>query len=371
MKNTTLTLAAASLLALALVPVSAQADLIAAWDFSQFTGNAAQIDPENTPATSLWANYSGLAVGTSNDPANFNTDGLTGADDYAYGTFYYGGGQYGANIDNESLNYFALNGDLTSNNSGSRNKYYSGDFNYGAKDILLVAAGQDSVNARTVRFLKAETYSIDMSGLSFVFEANTGDSGMTGSNWKLSYAALVKANTTSGSITWSWSIDGTNYTELATHTISETDMAYTADFSSVDALDGASQVFFKGTLGEIAISNGSGFLYIDNVSIRADLASSAVDPFGGGEIPGYPGYYVSDWFGAYYHEAGSNWSYQFSGLEWVYTTSADSSEIYFYTSAADIEGWAWTSAIDYPWIWSWAIDNWFHVDTWQAWGSAQ
>lgn len=69
---------------------------------------------------------------------------------------------------------------------------------------------------------------------------------------------------------WSWSIDGTNYTELVgvnTATTSTSFSVKTADFSAVNDLDGAPNAYFRYTLS--GSSDNAGNNRIDNLQINA------------------------------------------------------------------------------------------------------
>ncbi|KAF0094808.1 MAG: hypothetical protein E1N59_1543 [Puniceicoccaceae bacterium 5H] len=239
--------------------------LVAGWDFSQYRAGYSAVGTGYTGVDSLWANFSGLdTLG--------NANGFSGPNDYHFGTFYYGG-QYGSSqmIDAASpfTTYWANSGNLTSNDGAATNPYYGSTFNGTLKNQYLTDEGQETINPYSVQFVS------DFSGESFVFEANVGD-GYIGNGWGLSYAGKMASGGTT-TLSWEYSLDGTNYMSTGiTHTFTTTDSAFDLSLADLVALDGADEVYFRGTLGTISSTLGE-IPLLDNVAITAgEVASVAV-----------------------------------------------------------------------------------------------
>ncbi|MDP0500125.1 MAG: PEP-CTERM sorting domain-containing protein [Verrucomicrobiota bacterium JB022] len=242
--------------------VSAQM-LVAGWDFSQYA--AYSLVGENYDFTdNMYGNFSSL-------DRTGNYSGITGPDEYHYGTFYYGG-QFGSSVMLQASEAFTRsitdNGSLTSNDGGANSEYYQVGFGNSQKVTFLTEEGQDFVNDYRLAFDAA------MAGQSFVFEANVGE-GNLGEDWSFSFAGMSSGG--NSAIAWEYSLDGTSYLGTGvTSNLTALDTSFTVDLSEVDELDGVEQIFIRGTLSNY----GAGIIpYLDNASISVGSISA---------VPGIP-----------------------------------------------------------------------------------
>jgi hypothetical protein len=239
MKNKTLLLvSAAALTALS----SANADLVAGWDFSQFAGPGFNSTDGSTFA------------GEGNAQANYSDFNSPSPDIAAasFGSIYYDG-SFGST---DAANGFSFQAVPVSGNlgSGSNQTADGNPFNDSSSYAFLTNSGQGFTN----------NLSLGIDGnISVVFEANVFGQAAGASDWTLNFAALDSLNTSS--VSWEISTDGSSYTSLGlTSSLTTTDSA----FSVTSALaDGSDQVFFRGTFADIEV--GTSRAIFDNVGISA------------------------------------------------------------------------------------------------------
>ncbi|KAF0094810.1 MAG: hypothetical protein E1N59_1545 [Puniceicoccaceae bacterium 5H] len=342
----------------ALVSISAalhaQDNLIAGWDFSPYRAGYSAVGNDYTGVDTLWANFSGIdTLGTTN--------GFCGPNDYHFGTFYYNG-QYGSSqmIDTASpfAVFWAATGDLTSNDEAAANPYYEGGtFNSTAKRSLLTSEGQATVNAYSVQFVA------ELSGQSFVFAANLGeDAAEIGNGWTFSYAGKMLAGG-STTISWSYSTDGSSYTDMGiTHTLTTVDTRYELTADDLGELDGASEVYIRGTLG--TISTQLGYIpLLDNVAIRATVEAAPTGDLFGGEPYGDLGWYYSEWFKWYWPLPGVDNAYFSPKMGWIYAKAdEDSDGVWIWAHDTGLK-WTWfyTEPDLYPLVYNTRTQRWERV----------
>ena len=118
--------------------------------------------------------------------------------------------------------YWANSGNLASNDGAATNPYYGSTFNGTLKNQYLTTEGQETINPYSVQFVA------ELSGESFVFEANLGENATeTATGWTFSYAGKM-ASGGSTTISWAYSTDGSSYTDTGvTHTFT-TCLLYTS-----------------------------------------------------------------------------------------------------------------------------------------------
>jgi hypothetical protein len=237
MKNKTLLLvSAAALTALS----SANADLVAGWDFSQFAGPGFNSTDGSTFA------------GEGNAQANYSDFNSPSPDIAAasFGSIYYNG-SFGSTDAVDGFTYQAVpvSGNL---GSGSNQTADGNPFNDSSSYAFLTNSGQGFTN----------NLSLGIDGnISVVFEANVIGQAAGASDWTLNFAAKDSLNTSS--VSWEISTDGSSYTSLGlTNNLTTTDSA----FSVTSALaDNSDQVFFRGTFADIEV--GDSRALFDNVGI--------------------------------------------------------------------------------------------------------
>jgi hypothetical protein len=236
---------ATSLTALALVALvgsSAQATMIAGWDFSQYAGDGfMSIDGGSTFANTLDANYSDL------DP----TLGA-GAESAAFGTMYVDG-QFGStNVpvgtgNEQFLPSAALSGSLASNLDAPGGVSDFDSFN------TLLSEGQ----------LSAESLAMIAAAESIVvFEADLGSVPVIGSNWSISFGARTFAGASTVGI--AFSSDGVSFTNLAPLTLTTVDTLFTVSLGTAATNNAYVRLSFDPA--------GINQPLIDNVAINASLA---------------------------------------------------------------------------------------------------
>lgn len=239
MKNKTILLAGvAALSALS----SANADLVAGWDFSQFVGSG-------------FNSTTGIDfVGEGNAQANYS-DFNTPSPDVAssvYGSIFYDG----SNGSTDAANGFSfqaapVTGNLTSIVSQTAD---ANPFNNAGSYALLSNSGQG--------FTSDLSLGID-GNIQVVFQASVAGQWASATGWTLDFAAKDSTNTSS--VSWEISTDGTNFTSLGiTSSLTTTDSGFQV---TSGLADGSDQVFFRGTFADIEV--GSTRAIIDNVGISA------------------------------------------------------------------------------------------------------
>jgi len=242
--KTTIVAGVAALAAVA----SANATLVAGWDFSQYFSSGFN------------SVTGGDFVGEGNAQANYS-DLLSPSPSAAagvYGSIYFDGtnGSFdGANGFTSTISPFS--GNLA---SGSIQTADLNPFNDAGSYALLGASGQTYTND-----LSLQT-TVDGA---IVFSADVSSLGQVGSGWQLNFAGLDAGG---ASITWEVSTDGSSYTSLgagADVTLSGVDTLYTVNAGA--AYDNEDTVFFRGTFSGVTSQ-----ALIDNVGISATGGVSVV-----------------------------------------------------------------------------------------------
>lgn len=218
--------------------VTAQAEMLAGWDFSQFTNlfdGFSSIDGATTVG-SLDANYSDALGGVNGGASAIGTvfyDGTNGSTAFNLNTGEVGR-QSGFDLSSNSASAFATLGSIGSR--ATLNSVYGQNGTVGGLGVLTDG--------------------------NLVFEMDVSSTAVAAEDWIVTYGAQTSSGT--GSITWAWSLDGVVFNDLASsNSVTAVDVAYSADFSGVAALDGQSSVFFRA-----AVDAPDGFLVsIDNVQI--------------------------------------------------------------------------------------------------------
>ncbi|HAV14087.1 MAG TPA: hypothetical protein DCX06_11445 [Opitutae bacterium] len=241
MKTKTLIIAsAAALTALS----SANAGLVAGWDFSQYVGPGFN--------STNGADF----TGEGNAQANYS-DFSTPSPDIAAGSFgsIYFDGSFGSTDAVNGFTYQAapVSGNLTSSNIQTADL---NPFNDLGSYALLTNSGQSFTNDLSL--------GID-DNISVVFAANVTGQGAGADDWTLNFAAMDSLNTST--VSWEISTDGSNYTSLGLQSsLTTTD----SGFSVTSALaDGSDQVFFRGTFADIEL--GTSRAVFDNVGISGTV----------------------------------------------------------------------------------------------------
>jgi hypothetical protein len=213
---------------------SAQAALVAGWDFSQYEsgGGALATDGLDNLANTLSANYSSL------DPTN-----NAGVESAQYGTMY-------------------LNGQFGSSNVTS---VFSGSIIpvSGSLSANLDAATPNQFNSFTVLAAEGQLFQEDLkmqtsASTSAVFAADVG-AGKQASGWSISFATQMTSG--SGSVVVEYSPDGTTYTQIANLSLSTAEAKQDVALSS----DAAQRAFVR-----LTFSGGATF---DNVAINGLVAA--------------------------------------------------------------------------------------------------
>lgn len=219
----------------ALLAASAQASLVAGWDFSQYEsgGGVLATDGNGMLANTLSANYSSL------DP----TFGA-GAESAQYGTLYLNGSFGSSNVTNPLTGSIRpIDQSLASNlNASSPNPFDS--------HTILAFEGQTFTE-----FLKMSAFA----PASIVFNADVG-AGKQGTNWNLSFAAQLLPGVT-GSVLIEVSTDGSAYTSLGSTALSTVDTGYSVNLGSA-----ASRAAF------VRLTFGAGATF-DNVALSSTIVA--------------------------------------------------------------------------------------------------
>lgn len=231
--------AAAALFGLA---ASADAAVIAGWDFSQYEtgGGALAVDGNSTLANTLFANYSNL------DPT-----GNAGAESAQYGQMYVNG-QFGSTNVTSAFSgaLLPIAGSLSSNTT---------------------AIGPNPFNSLSVLTFEGQTFAEDLRMKTFapstsvVFAADAG-AGKTVSGWSLSFATQLEG-VTSGQVVVEFSSDGTSFASIGSP------LAITAtDAQQVVSLGaGSNQRAFV----RLTFTNGATF---DNVALSGVISNVVPEP---------------------------------------------------------------------------------------------
>lgn len=246
--------------------LSAQSQVVAAWDYSQFSTDGFTSIDGATLEGSVNSNYTDFEVADANGDVmkGANYDGA-----HQFGTMYWDGSFGSDAFDNTFATPNDINPsgtfDLTAGNDAG-NGYTIGAT--GSRNVLDFQ-GQQFTNAKGLGFNPGAN------GKSFVFGISlTGEAPFAaGSEWVFRFGALNSNDPDNASaISWDYSVDGANYTASGiTSNITDNESVFTVDLSGEGALDGASEVFLRGNLSGL---DGGG-TFIDNVSASAVPEPSA------------------------------------------------------------------------------------------------
>lgn len=213
---------------------SANAAMIAGWDFSQYFGDGLLSLDGETLTDTLPANYS-----------NFDPTFGAGAESAAYGTMYLNG-QFGStptplDFTDPVVPSVALNGSLSSNINAPAPPVPFDTFN------VLTAEGQLFANLQA---LQANAPA------AIVFEANPPQ---LGENWSITFGGRTFAGTSS--ITVEFSSNGSAYLSIGTANLNTVDTPFS--FAAPGAL--GDRGYFRLTFAPVGINQP----FIDNLSINA------------------------------------------------------------------------------------------------------
>jgi hypothetical protein len=220
---------------------SAQASMIAGWDFSQYTGDGfMSIDGGGSFTNTLDANYSDL------DPS-FGA----GAESAAFGTMY-ANGQFGstnvpAGTGNEQfLPSAAVGGSLNSNLTAPGGT----DF-----DSFTVLLSEGQASAESLAMIAAAQSTV-------VFEADLGSVPVIGSNWSISFGGRTANGASSVGV--SFSSDGVTFTSFGTAALTTVDTLFTYALGTAATNNAYVRLSFN--------PSGINQPLIDNVALNATLA---------------------------------------------------------------------------------------------------
>lgn len=225
--------------------MSASGQIVAGWDFSQFTfggdNSIGDTYPDYSEAGALNANYSELVP---QGPA-------AGPLAASKGTIHYDGNFGSTSVSNLT----AFGGSEVDGFDGGLSSVAnqtSLPFNSNAAYNSLGINGQTIRNDMVLRI---------QDNVSIVFEANYG---VSATDWDLTLA-FQSPGTGGQNIAWSYSTNGSSYTPLGAGTsVTTVDAGDTIDFGTL--LDGQSQVYIKADFSGTTPANP---VYIDNVGISA------------------------------------------------------------------------------------------------------
>ncbi|MGH0035578.1 MAG: PEP-CTERM sorting domain-containing protein [Myxococcota bacterium] len=235
----------ASLATLALAG-TAQADMVAGWDFSQYFGDGFLTTDAATFTDTLDANYSDF------DPT-FNA----GAESAAFGTFYMNGTNGsdpvpGLGTGTETfLPTGAVPGSLTSNLSAPVVNPFD-------SFTILTSEGQAFTNLLAMTATDA---------ISVVFSADLAQAGLEGSGFELTLGGKTFSGATDVGV--EFSADGVSYSPVGTLSLTDLDTPY----SVVAGGAGLGQAFFR-----LNFTGVGGQAIIDNVAIQAAEVSAVPEP---------------------------------------------------------------------------------------------
>lgn len=202
----------ASLALSASISTTAQAVMIAGWDFSQYYGPGELSVDGATYTNTLAANYSNL------DP----TFGA-GAESASFGTLFFNG-QHGSTLvdpTSATAQLTPLSGSLASNINAPVPPNGTGVNPFDSLQILQ-AEGQTFANELSLKAASA---------VNFVFGAYLNTVPGLGSDWAVSFGGQTSSGTSVVLI--DFSTDGTNYTNIGSRTLTNVDTQFTLNLASV------------------------------------------------------------------------------------------------------------------------------------------
>lgn len=188
---------------------SAQAAMIAGWDFSQYFADGALSIDGAEYTNVLSANYSNL------DPT-----GGAGAESAAFGTLYFNGAFGSSNVDPSTSSQLApIAPSLTTNVNAP---VVGGALNpFGSYD-LLISEGQAYATDLSLQI---------QSAVSFVFAAYTNTIPGLGSDWSVSFGGQTISGTSSVGI--EFSTDGITYVSFGSRTLTNLDTQFSVDLGDL------------------------------------------------------------------------------------------------------------------------------------------
>jgi hypothetical protein len=214
---------------------SAQAFLVAGWDFSQYLGDAVlSVDLVATPATTLDANYS-----------DFDPTFGAGAESAAFGTMYingsFGSTSVSPTFDNTEP-ILPTAGSLASNL----------DVPYVYFDAFTILQAEGQVNFAPLSMTAQDAVSL-------VFKADLSSVPETGGNWSLSFAG--KTFSGSSTVGIDFSANGSSYASAGSVLLDSTDARYVVNLDSA----ASETVFVRFNFNPV----GGAQPIIDNVAISS------------------------------------------------------------------------------------------------------
>jgi hypothetical protein len=226
---------------------SAQADMVAGWDFSQYAGDGTLITDSGTFAYTnrLDSNYSDLTPNPGPSAAGFGTllfDGTAGSTDVTPGL--------GADILPTQLP--SGTGSLASNLTAPANDNF---------DSLtsLAAFGQDFTEYLALT---------PSTGLSIVFSADVSSQATAFQDWAISLAAKTFSGIADLEV--EFSLDGSNYNFVDSLSLTDVDTLYSVNLPALGSDAAYIRLNFDAPLG-----GGDGQAVIDNVAV---FASAVPEP---------------------------------------------------------------------------------------------
>jgi hypothetical protein len=220
---------------------SAQALMVAGWDFSQYLGDGILSTDGATGANTLPANYSNL------DPT-FNA----GTESALYGAMFIDGQHGSTNVDPFDPNlpaFVPTAGSLASNLNGPVQGAGDNPFD---SDSILLNEGQAFFNPLSM----AATASV-----SVVFQASTFAAGGAGTDWVLSLGGRTTGG--SQSVAVEFSTNGVSYAPVGSLSLSSTDTPFTLALSAAASPAAYVRLTFTPT--------GGNFALVDNVGLSANV----------------------------------------------------------------------------------------------------
>ncbi|MCG8589592.1 MAG: PEP-CTERM sorting domain-containing protein [Proteobacteria bacterium] len=213
----------ASVAALAVSAGSAQADMIAGWDFSQYLGAGALSTDGATLSTSLDANYS-----------DFDPTFGAGAESAAFGTMYLDG-QFGSSAVSNQV--APTNGSLASNLTAPGGQPF---------DSLTVLTDEGQTFANLLALTVNQPFNI-------VFEADLTSAALLGTDWGISFGGRTFSG--SASVGIEFSTDGVSYSSFGSVDLSTSDTPFSVALGSDVSSNGYVRLLFDGAGGQPIIDN--------------------------------------------------------------------------------------------------------------------
>lgn len=223
--------------------------MVAGWDFSPFAFDQFSSVDGTTLQGFLPANF------TARPSDGLGLPNFTGAP--AFGTLFYDG--------TNGSTAFDLNASGILPSGDGELGLLGGTGSIGASGNLntLFAQGQQFANPKALGLTVngSITYAIDMT---------TFPLGSVGEDWSLRFAHMYKPGpgdtSTSATIAWDYSLNGTDFVSTGETTVlTSAAVAAVVDLSSIGALDGVTQAYFRGNYTGI----GTGVAYVDNAQVFA------------------------------------------------------------------------------------------------------